>query len=69
MTLVFFLSWLMQLEGCEIEEGHTHPLRRKWKFSEIFLKCAVSRQPKVLIWNAFAWPLVFYLPGLRGSEV
>ena len=24
-----FLSRLMQLEGCEIEEGHAHPLRRK----------------------------------------
>ena len=24
-----YLSRLMRLEGCEIEEGHAHPLRRK----------------------------------------
>ena len=59
----------MWLEGCEIEEGHTHPFKEKVEDFQKILECAVSRQPKVLIWNSFAWPLVFYLPGLRGSEV
>ena len=59
----------MRLEGCEIEEGHAHPFKEKVEDFPKILNCAVSRQPKVLIWNAFAWPLVFYLPGLHGSEV
>ena len=59
----------MWLEGCEIEERTRSSFKEKVEVFRKFLKRAVSRQPKVLIWNAFAWPLVFYLPGLRGSEV
>ena len=59
----------MRLEGCEIEERTRSSFKEKVEVFRKFLKCAVSRQPKVLIWNSFAWPFVFYLPGLRGSEV
>ena len=48
----------MRLEGYEIE-GHAHPFKEKVEDFRKILECAVSRQPKVLIWNFFLFGLWF----------